>query len=146
MADLQGIINRKVKQFESDLLNTLNECADDFSGILRDSADDNIYGQPSSYDRSMNMLSSVTSNVVKKSNNFIVEAYNEPSLMTDRHESWDTNEDMREAIPNFMEFGNGNSSIYSYEGRHYVEDAQKEVNKYTKILKRKLKSKGYTIK
>jgi hypothetical protein len=101
---------------------------------------------PSDYERSMQLLQSVTcSPVFKNGSEYSVKIYYDtdkiqPMYGTDdkpwtRHMSVVDYSDVSEAIPYYIEYGN-NSSIYEYQGVHPVKNVLEQLDEDKHLLTR----------
>jgi hypothetical protein len=117
--------------------------------ILYHEVEVNWYGRmtPTDYDRTMQLLHSITCSPVKKINGeYQVRIYYDtdkiiPMDGTDgypwtRHKSIIDGESSAEALPYYIEFGNGDSPIYQYEGTHPVQTTYDQLVQDSHLLVR----------
>ena len=99
------------------------------------------YTKPSKYQRTFELLQSITGDVERLSENAIrINVYHDHNIMSDPHASWVDGSDQREHIAKWMNEGHG--GIVSYKESKYLEladtrfsrSAQTELNKELKKL------------
>lgn len=135
------IIRNLQKKLEADLVVIAEQIVEPYiKETLSDTIRTNVYGVPEgfSYERTNSFQNSVNSNVLNNGNIIEVSAFNSPELMNPSHTSWVDDSNQDDNIAYWLEYGNnpgGNKHpIVEYSGRHYIEDAQDEVNRNIKRL------------
>jgi hypothetical protein len=102
---------------------------------------------PQQYERTMQLLHSITVSPVKKINGeYQVEIYYDTDKIIpldgtadkpwSRHMSIIDGSDWSDAIPYFVEYGNGDSLVYQFEGTHPVENTYKQLLSDNHLLTR----------
>jgi len=108
--------------------------------ILYHEVEVNWYGRmtPTDYDRTMQLLHSITVSPVKKvGGEYQVKIYYDTDKIIPmdgtseypwtRHKSIVDGESSAEALPFFIEYGNGDSPIYQYKGSHPVQTTYQQL-------------------
>lgn len=155
MSEIDRILEQKLKQLNKDLEEIAYKDLKPFvEDELKKSTTKNIYGAPESeyYDRTGMMFDSITGFARKSENGIDVYAIMDLENTTPHHRSWiesnTTNVD--KYLDNWMEYGNNPNNgnpIVEYEGRLMFAEAQYSIDKKGKrLVKSKLKAKGYKVK
>jgi len=153
MASVDFVISNKVKKLEKDMKTIPTKLQSLFEKEWEKSINDTIYSTPegNSYERTMGMISSITSETYSDSSGIYVSVFNDylklPYVAFESHSSWVTGEDVRGLIPEFL--ARGHKGIVHYSPTNYDELTYLRLvsqKKYLKIIKRELKSKGYRVK
>ncbi|MDD4779013.1 MAG: hypothetical protein PHT02_00220 [Tissierellia bacterium] len=163
--NLDKIINKFMKQIEESVIVDLNKIGEEVKGVLRNNVRvlwyerNGMNWEPQDYERTYQLIDSITcKKVIKIGNKYQVEIFFDtdkiqPMYGTDdkhwtRHMSVVNYSDVSEAIPLWIEEGNNNSRIYSYEGVHPVQETKewiKNDNYIKERLKELLEMQGYKV-
>ena len=157
--------NSLIKHLENNILIDVQKIGEEVKTVLKNNVRVLWYERngtgwtPQDYERSFQLINSITcKKAIKVGNKYQVEIYFDtdkiqPMYGTDdkpwtRHMSITDFEDVSEAIPLWIEEGNNNSPIYSYEGVHPVQttiDNLKSDNYIKERLRELLKTQGYKV-
>jgi hypothetical protein len=158
-------LNSLMKHLENNILLDVQKVGEEVKSILRNNVRVLWYERngtnwtPKDYERSWMLIDSISvSKAIKIGNKYQVEIFFDtdkiiPMYGTDdkpwtRHMSIIDYKNVSEAIPLWIEEGNNNSSIYSYEGVHPVQitkDDLKSDNYIKERLKELLEMQGYKV-
>lgn len=156
-------ISSLMKYLNTNILASIQKIGNEIKGVLKNTVNKEWYQRPdfdvgnSQYLRTMQLLDSITlSPVVSSGNTYTIQIYYDTSLITPmdgtdkypwtKHKSIVNGSSSSEQLPYYIEFGNGDSSIYSYEGVHPVQktiDWAKEDRYLLYRFKELLESKGF---
>jgi hypothetical protein len=159
-------ISELMKHLETCVLLDTQKIGNEIKNVLRNNVRVLWYERngmnwtPQDYERSWQLIDSITcTQVVKKGNTYNVTIFFDtdkiiPMYGTDdnpwtRHMSIVDYSDVSEAIPLWMEEGNNNSSIYSYEGTYPVRETKewiKDDDYIRERLKELLEKQGYEVR
>jgi hypothetical protein len=157
--------NSLMRHLENNILLDVQKVGEEVKGVLRNNVRvlwyerNGMNWSPQDYERSWQLINSITcKQAIKKGNKYQVEIFFDtdkilPTYGTDdkpwtRHMSVVDYSDVSEAIPLWIEEGNNNSSIYSYEGVYPVKttvDDLKDDNYIKERLKELLEMQGYKV-
>lgn len=151
-SELEKILHKQI-------IEILNKIGTEIKGVLRDELNKSWYQshEPSSYERSFQLLESISlSPLTVTGNEYSVQIYYDTSKIIPmdgtmnkpwtRHKSIVDDRSSAEALPYYIESGNGNSPIYQFEGVSPVENVLEwqEEDKYVlHRFKELLEDKGY---
>jgi hypothetical protein len=157
--------NALIKHLENNILSDIQKIGEEVKGILRNNVRvlwyerNGMNWSPQDYERSFQLIESITCRkAIKTGNKYEVEIFFDtnkiiPMYGTDdkpwtRHMSVVDYTDVSEAIPLWIEEGNNNSSIYSYDGVHPVQTTKQDLkddNYIKERLKELLEMQGYKV-
>lgn len=132
MSELNKILHLQV-------IEILKKVGKEIQGVLRDEVDKAWYNRSgfdfdnSQYERTMQLLESISLSPLEVTGNQyqvkiyydtskIIPMYGTDSKPWSRHQSVIDGRSSAEALPYYIEYGNGDSSIYQYEGVHPVQN------------------------
>lgn len=158
-------LDQLFKALQVDIMQILQKTGNEIKGVLRQTIQRDWYNRPdynastTQYLRTLQLLDSISMKPVQTNGNtFSVEIYYDTSKIipmdgTDqypwtRHKSIIDSASSAEALPYYIEYGNGDSPIYQYEGVHPVQtvyewerDDKYVLNRFKELLR----DKGYIV-
>lgn len=132
------------------MVDFMNRIGEEIKGMLRSEVDALWYRRaftPQQYERTYQLLESISLSPVKKTNgeywckiyydtDKIIPMDGTETMPWTRHKSIVDGESSAEAIPAFIEYGNGDSPIYQYDGVHPVQNVRERLHEDNHLLTR----------
>jgi len=128
-ADLMAYVQNVTLPEISEKIENINE------DILQEKIRTNVYSNASSsdfYENTFSLLNALNSSSIKYGSDIDIQTFIDENMLTYNYESYyDGNADNRENIVKWLNDGHGGyykGYSINYEGRHFIEDSQKEIN------------------